>query len=87
MRVDIHDVGGGVGIDDDGFGCALAIDFDSGNRIPLREFDPIAIASKTFGVDDVDEASGVVEGDEEKSTAGTKTGRKRERIWASRKSQ
>ena len=70
VRIDVHDVGGGVGIDDDGFGSALAIDFDARDRIPLREFDPIAIACETLGVNDVDQAPGVVERDEEKKDAG-----------------
>ena len=80
VRIDVHDVSGGVGIDDDGFGSALAIDFDARDGIPLGEFDPIAIASKTLGVNDVDEASGVVEGDEEKKDAGNEElkGRARE---------
>ena len=36
MRVGIHQVGAGVGVDDDGLGPALVVDFDSRQRVPAR---------------------------------------------------
>ncbi len=63
--IDVHQVGGGVGIDHDRLALALGIYFDARDGIPARELDPGGIAEASLGVNDVEESAGVVDGDQD----------------------
>ena len=54
-QIAIHDVSGSVGIDDDGFGLTLAINFHPRQGIPAGKFHPGRIAKHALGVDDIDQ--------------------------------
>ena len=70
--IDIHQVGGRIGVDHDRLGIALAIDFHPRDGIPARELHPGGVAESALGIDNVEEFSRVVNGNqyENESRAG-----------------
>ena len=61
LGIDVHEVSGGVGVDHDRPGIALAIHFHARDGIPARELHPCGVSKPALGINDVEEFSGVVD--------------------------
>jgi len=73
--LDVHDVGGGIGINHDRLAVVpLVVHFHARDCIPAREFHPGLVAKHALGVNDVHEAPIVIDGNQQNQRARQRAG-------------
>ena len=68
--IDVHQVGGRVGVNHNRLALALAVHFHAGDGIPAREFYPRGIPKPSLGVNNIEELAGVVDANQDQDEQG-----------------